>query len=254
MTDAPNDASRDLIVTPQRDLSGADLGLVSRGLNEADEIKVTRQQITDARANNPSFARLSNMAIKIALEQRANWKYRLFAQIISDEAQASDDLFRALMLREATPKGSMLSTQDVVDLYVVKLENLITLIRACEALIGIQLNEAWGTFEQSGNLDLIILAAHEFGRIYRGLLNWSLDILSLQAHQSFDLFFRLLSDLALPAITNMAVFGPSNLNAIDNNQLSIVQKKSMDFTLTIRVPSMDGLHSMLQQVVINSRP
>jgi hypothetical protein len=245
MTDDPNATSREIIRSAKRDIAEADLGLVSRALNEADEIKVTAQQIADARANNPSFANLSNMAIKIALEQKANWENSLFFQIISDEVLAADDLFNAVILRKATTSGNYMDSHQTLNAYLAKIAEVQVFVQRHRTLLY-ELKVAWSSSEP-GKLESIITASRNYGLLYPDALNWSLDVLSWNVHEAFYNFLLLLSDTILPFAMKLAFAGPQGLSMIGNNALAVESPTTLNLNLVFDAPPLDHLYSTFQQ-------
>jgi len=246
MTDGLNSTSREIIRSAKRDIAEADLSIISRGLDDADDVKVTPQQIADARANNPSFSNLSNMAIKIALEKRANWEHRLFFQIISDEVLAADDLLDAVVVRKATRSEKYMDTQQTLDNFIAKLTEMQDFIRRYTQLVNEQVTTAWKATENE-KMEGVIIAAHDYGCLYRETLNWSLEVLSWNVHQAFSNFLFLVSDSMLPVTTQMALWGLKCLSMMDNYALDVARPTDLNLGIVLNAGATDCLLPTFRQ-------
>lgn len=241
-----------LVSHVSRDLLSVDLGLVTRGLTASERMQVTSREITAARANNLAFAALSNVAVKIAIEQEANWRHRLFAQIITDEIRQAGDLLTAFTLRKVTPQFNMLDSWQVPDLIKSKFDafsailDRLTLSYPDKSLFA-------ESEEPSRNFDGIIQAAHEYGIIYRDLLYWSLDIISWRVHTAFTSVQMQLAYSILPTITRLGFFGSDILSIIDNAALACDeggQKLSLTLTPEFHLPE-GFMDEVLQATLIS---
>ena len=89
------------------------------------------------------FQDLSNLAIKIALEQTSNWTNRLYAQILIDKTLACEGLLNTLITRQVTVKRTKLRCEQVGVWAMKKVDALQALLRRV-ALLG----ETYYTFER----------------------------------------------------------------------------------------------------------
>ncbi len=168
--------------------------------------------IFHARASNRTFKSLSSMAVLTATEKLAAWEFRLCAQIALDEVLASEALLRSVVSAKQTGAGRTLPASQMMAWMRSETDACQELIERTATLINVQMVKAFGEPGKSGDMDLVVEAAKEYGAIYRAFLNWSLDKLSTRVHPNFDSFVVHFAHMPLPTIVNLTVWPAHVLN------------------------------------------
>ena len=196
-----------LVVTQQRDIIGLPFDLVTRGLSDSEIIQVTPQDIADARIRNEGFQNLSNLAIKIALEQASYWQSRFFAQLLSDRIQTFDDLLGAVLTRKVSDVQTKLEREEMLDWAGRKVKEFSALMKSGNSL---------AVEKFPAEIVSIIEIAEKWSAFYSEMLEWSKDILAIETEPKYTDYVQKLSYMAVPCIVNFGNYCVGLRSRIEN--------------------------------------
>jgi hypothetical protein len=235
-------------------MTSGDGGLVTRGLSDSRRITVTPEQIDQTRKERQEFRDLSNLAIKIALEQGGNWEHRLFGQVVGDEIRKIEDLRQEYVKMTISRQKRHLRVDEVRDWALDKCEKILDEVKNLKCLFDERFTEALGPNGQPGNVGLIIQVGKDVGSVYKTVLDWSLDAIATESHPTFRHFMRGIALFPNKMIANLAVFGLSMVAIAEDNLLASPEKaRNIEINLDLSPPDLDPLFQEYEIAVEEGR-
>lgn len=150
--------------------------------------------------------RLSVAATLLVQEKPPGWEYRLFAQVLSDEIKAADDIRRLHQLGIALGPVSYIKGTDFRAWSQAAFAELSHFAAASSILLNNALPKAVGDPGIAGDAQDIILVAQQLSEIYRGLINWSQRVRRTKTDALWQSALTELEDFPNEMITTFETF------------------------------------------------
>ncbi len=137
---------------------------------------------------------LSGRTLRLALDRPRAWEFRLFAQALRDEIDASQELRRQYDLRIVFGANESVDDVDYPSWSRLRMSELSRIIDITSRLVNETLLEALGPPGAPGNAPQIVSVARNLGSLYRDAMEWAARV--RRVHAESEDFGRLIETLA----------------------------------------------------------
>ncbi len=208
-----------------------------------------RLKLRDTRL--PSDSALGSKTLRIILEKPYGWEYRLLAQSLADQIEASHDLQRDHEFRLAFGESQTIAMDKVFDWMLTRTAELKLLLDSTNNVINKAVPVALGPPGQPGEVERILHATRNLGLLYREAIEWSLRIRRASLDERLHDFQNEFADLTSEIISEFNGLGPRFVQQIESGISSAQQGSTtrIEATISLRLPNTDGLVERLKETI-----
>jgi hypothetical protein len=164
-----------------------------------------REQVRGAKLTS-ELIDLPASALRVLLEKRKGWEYRLFSACLRHELYKYEgtrrDLKYGLQIGALTALGDL----EVMNWLSTHLARLRRLLQSLGALANVALQEAVGAPGQPGHPELIAYVARRMGSVFAEVLKWTLSFSMLEVNERFSRLLSLVSRSSEEIVRKLAAF------------------------------------------------
>lgn len=167
------------------------------------------------------FNEISGKALGILTNKPKNYEIRLLFQMIYDAVANKKDLKRDVdnsIIIKAGP--SLNDVKSLSGWQSIKIDQLFMFIDSFNNLFS-AVNQYYSTYQNESDVGCLSYLARRYGDLYGYLLEWVIDVRSVNVPESFKPLVFALSDLPLKAILQMEEFPVKALEKIDNAETKL---------------------------------
>lgn len=192
---------------------------------------------------------LSPKALQLATEQPRLWEYRLFAQVIIDEVENIQNLFkRGHHVQSATPER-IVTFAKLMEWMGKKSDEIRIVLNQLSTLVNSNHDDAFGLPGISGDIENIIKYSRKIVTSYYHALAWLQVVQNTQVASQYEEVQKELDALPKGIITSIEQFGFELLKQINNVINTPPSDKPRVITLTIEVQiSIDRLNEAIEHL------
>lgn len=162
------------------------------------------------------FNSVSGKALGLLTEKPENYEIRLLFQMISDSVDMKRDLKRDCKHSIIIKAGPSLNNiKSFSDWQSKKIDQIFRFIESVNNLFS-AINHYHSSYKSESDVDGFSYIARRYGDLYGFLLEWVIDVRSVNVPDSFKAVLLALSELPLNAIQQMEEFPSKALEKIDD--------------------------------------
>lgn len=229
-----NSRSFEISIIPQ--------SVYARTLDEVERQPIPKAQVQKIRNENPEYQQLSYLAVRIILEQEANWRLKLFAQVLGDEIRKREDLHRQMELGVSPDGSRVIDIQNFLEWFKTQNSELLVIIQELSDVLNNQIANVIQDSANTGEFLPVVEVAMKVGMLYERALEWSIHTMKTQVHSAFQKTGRELPSLVRPALFELLVSGLNLTTKIEEAILSTPEGEAIKLSLTINFPA--GCHDI----------
>jgi len=207
----------------------------ARTLDEMERQPISKAQVQKIRNENPEYQQLSYMATRIILEQEANWRLKLFAQVLGDEIRKREDLHRQMELGVSPDGSRVIEIQKFLEWFKTQNSELLVIIQDWSDVLN---NQCANVIQDSANTEEFLPAvevAMKVGMLYERALKWSIHTMKTQVHPGFQKTGWKLTSMIRPFLFELLVLGLNLTARIEEAVLSTPEGEAIHLSLRINL-------------------
>lgn len=211
---------------------------IERGLRESDALAVTLEQIEEYRESHPEMADVSNLALKVLLEQGNSWRVRLFAQCLVDRVLALDSLRHKVIARKVEPSGREIPPEEMLDWLIAHMERFRELVSELSgAMASASLTLTDKTDLRPGPL---LGIADGLAAAYQSVLELTLQIITVDTDPAFRQTVRELASITACLVSDFPSWAYETKERIESGHLEASNGRSVNLDSTFNIIAPDG--------------
>ena len=187
-----------------------------------------------------SISQLRGEALRLAIEKPMLWEARLFAQVLSDEIQASKSLRQDLDYRLVFGEIKRIDNRrELVQLLRDRMPQLEMVGPSLETLFNTTLQEAMGPPGQPGDPEKLAYVARKIADAYRSAIMWKMEFQRLKVPVDFQGLSLAVAELATNMIREIEMYSDKLKSGLEEAIASHKpgEKKEIEFVLHLTADS-----------------
>ncbi|MCK4559450.1 MAG: DUF4062 domain-containing protein [Calditrichia bacterium] len=197
----------------------------------------------------PDFEILSPKALKIALDKPEAWEYFLFFQVLIDENQKHEHMFKEYKAGLLIGTSEQVEIETAIGWIQTRLRELKGLINSANQLLSKSLQEAFGEPGQAGDADEIIWNAKKLSEVTEEAVKWALLIRKAKVAEPFTNVIAAMSEFPTSAIERLQFYPIECIPQIENalKGASSGTPISLELILKLELNNVEGFSAALAE-------
>ena len=214
--------------------------LLQRGLDDLDSKKLTIEDIRSARQERPELSGLTEEAVLLVLEQPAQWKMRLFLQVMGDEIQKYHYMrLHSPRQHVSNEKLSVANRSDISKVLDWHKDKMNAMRGNTRKLADVFNEETFQkalhkSSDHATDAPILIMSAIEMGLAYRKLCVWQVKVRSVNRNARLDRLCKATAAMADEALQNLENYAPHSLAKIKEAMALPKPGQAIDVDLTLK--------------------
>lgn len=192
---------------------------------------------------------LSPKALQLATERPRQWEYRLFGQVIIDEVENVQNLFKRGHHAQSTIAEKLVNFANFMEWMGKKSEEILVILNQLTALVNSNHDDAFGLPGISGDVENIVRYSRKIVTSYYHAVAWLQIVRNTPVASPYEEIHKELDALPKGIITSIENFGHELLRQIDDAINAPPSGKQKVITLTVNIEiSTDRLNTALERL------
>lgn len=195
---------------------------------------------------------LSGPALQIAVTKPWAWEYRLFSQIVHDEIAQCADLKMNLEYGQIIGRVARLRDKNsVIDWMLARMAEIGSLSGSAVNIINVAAPKAYGAPGEPGNAEKIMYCGKQLGKVYRRILEWTLDFRHVSAPDDYDRAFELTSHMSsnmIREIEELSATLHKKLSDAADRYEQTKERQEINIQMSLTVPDITDLLQELDRI------
>lgn len=195
---------------------------------------------------------LSGAALQLAVQKPSGWEYLLFCQVVSDEVSLCADIKRDLDYGLALGTAVRLRDfSDVLGWARAKISEISSFNLSASRIVNSALPKALGALGEPGDAVEITYTAKQFVRVYRRMLEWTLEFRHVDVEDEYKHVLEIVSRLSQNCIKEIEDFVSISLQQVKDTVKTCEEtgeRQTLTVTLKLTVPDMSDLDDELNRL------